>query len=40
VLYAEDDHCAMGHAQQWSELSMRLLHDHLVTRDAVEAVTG
>jgi esterase FrsA len=37
VLYDGDDHCAMGHAEQWSELSMRFLHDHLVARDAVEA---
>jgi esterase FrsA len=39
VLYEGDDHCAMGHAEQWSELSMRFVHDHLVSRDAVEAVT-
>jgi esterase FrsA len=39
VLYDGDDHCAMGHAEQWSELSMRFVRDHLVTRDAVDAVT-
>jgi esterase FrsA len=38
VLYDGDDHCAMSQAEQWSELSMRFLHDNLVTRDAVEAV--
>ncbi|WP_063040040.1 alpha/beta hydrolase family protein [Nocardia pseudovaccinii] len=36
VLYAEDDHCAMGNAQHWSALATRFLHDHLVTHDAVE----
>jgi esterase FrsA len=29
VLYADDDHCAMGHAEQWSELSTRFLREHL-----------
>ncbi|AHH19927.1 hypothetical protein NONO_c51430 [Nocardia nova SH22a] len=30
VLYADDDHCAMGHAEHWSALSAKFLHDHLV----------
>jgi esterase FrsA len=34
VLYADDDHCAMGHAEHWSELSLRFLRDHLVTETA------
>ncbi|WP_433565540.1 alpha/beta hydrolase family protein [Nocardia sp. CA-151230] len=38
VLYANDDHCAMGHAVQWSELSVRFLRDHLVSSDAAEPV--
>ncbi|MFD6454683.1 MULTISPECIES: alpha/beta hydrolase family protein [unclassified Nocardia] len=29
VLYAEDDHCAMGHAEQWTALSTKFLRDHL-----------
>jgi esterase FrsA len=37
VLYDGDDHCAMGHAEQWSELSMRFLRDHLLARDPVQA---
>jgi esterase FrsA len=37
VLYDGDDHCAMGHAEQWSELSTRFLREHLLTLDAVEA---
>jgi esterase FrsA len=37
VLYDGDDHCAMGHADQWSELSTRFLRDHLLTHDAVGA---
>jgi len=36
VLYADDDHCAMGHAQHWSELSARFLHDHLVAPKTVD----
>jgi esterase FrsA len=36
VLYDGDDHCAMGHAEQWSELSTRFLREHLLTYDAVE----
>ncbi|WP_235733769.1 alpha/beta hydrolase family protein [Mycolicibacterium austroafricanum] len=28
-LYPGDDHCAMGHAQQWWDLSARFLADHL-----------
>ena len=36
VLYADDDHCAMGNAQHWSDLSARFLHDHLVARTPVE----
>ena len=35
VLYEGDDHCAMGHAEQWSELSMRFVHDHLGARDEI-----
>jgi esterase FrsA len=38
VLYDGDDHCAMGHAEEWSELSMRFVRDQLVTRDTVDAV--
>lgn len=37
VLYDGDDHCAMGHAEEWSELSTGFLRDHLFTYDAVEA---
>ncbi|MET8426048.1 hypothetical protein [Nocardia sp. NPDC004860] len=37
-VYADDDHCAMGHAVQWSELSVRFLRDHLVSSDAAEPV--
>jgi esterase FrsA len=36
VLYADDDHCAMGHAEHWSELSTRFLHDHLVAPKTAE----
>jgi len=36
VLYDGDDHCAMGHAEQWSELSTRFLRAHLFTHDPVE----
>ncbi|MEU2253540.1 alpha/beta hydrolase [Nocardia xishanensis] len=35
VLYAGDDHCAMGHAEQWSALSMRFLREHLLTGETV-----
>ncbi|MEU1204599.1 alpha/beta hydrolase [Nocardia sp. NPDC005825] len=31
ALYAGDDHCAMGHALLWSELTTRFLREHLVT---------
>jgi esterase FrsA len=37
VLYDGDDHCAMGHAEDWSELSTRFLRDHLFARKAAEA---
>lgn len=37
VLYDGDDHCAMGHAEQWSELSTRFLRDHLFAHEAAEA---
>jgi esterase FrsA len=37
VLYDGDDHCAMGHAEQWSDLSTRFLREHLLARDTVEA---
>lgn len=37
VLYDGDDHCAMGHSEQWSELSMRFLREHLLAADTVEA---
>ena len=37
VLYDGDDHCAMGHAEEWSELSTRFLREHLFSRDAVGA---
>jgi esterase FrsA len=30
VLYADDDHCAMGNAEHWSALSTRFLREHLV----------
>lgn len=36
VLYADDDHCAMGNSQHWSDLSARFLHDHLVAASTVE----
>jgi esterase FrsA len=39
VLYEGDDHCAMGHAEQWSELSMRFVRSHLDVRNAVDAAT-
>ena len=39
VLYDGDDHCAMGHADQWSELSMRFVREHLGVRDSVETLT-
>ncbi|MGW5455771.1 alpha/beta hydrolase family protein [Nocardia sp. NPDC003979] len=29
VLYADDDHCAMGHAEQWSALMTKFFRDHL-----------
>lgn len=29
VLYADDDHCAMGHAEHWSATSTRFLREHL-----------
>ncbi|WP_039805351.1 alpha/beta hydrolase family protein [Nocardia araoensis] len=37
VLYAEDDHCAMGHAEQWTALSTKFLSDHLGVRAEVTA---
>jgi esterase FrsA len=37
VLYDGDDHCAMGHAQQWSDLSTRFMCDHLLAADTVAA---
>ncbi|MFI1919601.1 alpha/beta hydrolase family protein [Nocardia sp. NPDC020380] len=39
VLYAGDDHCAMGHAQQWSALSARFLSDHLSAAPTTVEVT-
>ena len=39
VLYDGDDHCAMGHADQWSQLSMRFVREHLGVRDPVETLT-
>ncbi|MGW4245844.1 alpha/beta hydrolase family protein [Nocardia sp. NPDC004722] len=39
VLYADDDHCAMGHAVQWSELSVRFLREHLLPTGAPEPLT-
>ncbi|TFI42550.1 alpha/beta hydrolase [Rhodococcus sp. 1R11] len=30
VLYAQDDHCAMGNAEHWSALSTRFLREHLL----------
>ncbi|MEV0062728.1 alpha/beta hydrolase [Nocardia sp. NPDC050718] len=35
VLYADDDHCAMGHSDEWSALSVRFLREHLVVRQNV-----
>ncbi|CAM5290251.1 alpha/beta hydrolase [Mycolicibacterium aubagnense] len=35
VLYDGDDHCAMGHSEQWSELSTRFLREHLLAGDTV-----
>ncbi|MFD5177158.1 alpha/beta hydrolase family protein [Nocardia sp. NPDC058379] len=35
VLYADDDHCAMGHSEEWSALSVRFLREHLVVRQNV-----
>lgn len=35
VLYADDDHCAMGHGEQWSALSVRFLREHLVVGQSV-----
>ncbi|MFE6925247.1 alpha/beta hydrolase family protein [Nocardia sp. NPDC057663] len=35
VLYADDDHCAMGHSEEWSALSVRFLREHLVVRQSV-----
>lgn len=29
VLYADDDHCAMGHAEHWAALTTRFLAEHL-----------
>ena len=29
VLYADDDHCAMHHEDEWFELAMRFFHAHL-----------
>ncbi|ORJ52565.1 alpha/beta hydrolase family protein [Mycobacterium simiae] len=37
VLYDGDDHCAMGHAEQWSELSARFIREHLLASDTVAA---
>ncbi|WP_175583853.1 alpha/beta hydrolase family protein [Nocardia cyriacigeorgica] len=31
VLYAGDDHCAMGHGEQWMRLSQDFLRSHLLT---------
>ncbi|MFE3194557.1 alpha/beta hydrolase family protein [Nocardia sp. NPDC059240] len=39
VLYADDDHCAMGHAVQWSELSVRFLREHLLPAGTPEPLT-
>ncbi|MFF2551198.1 alpha/beta hydrolase family protein [Nocardia sp. NPDC058058] len=36
VLYAEDDHCAMGNAEHWSALSATFLREHLTAPIAVE----
>jgi len=37
VLYDGDDHCAMGHAKEWSELSTRFLRGHLFAHDSIGA---
>ncbi|MBV7703978.1 alpha/beta hydrolase [Nocardia nova] len=37
VLYADDDHCAMGHAEQWTALSAKFFHDHLIAPAEVTA---
>ncbi|RDI51657.1 alpha/beta hydrolase family protein [Nocardia mexicana] len=34
VLYADDDHCAMGNAEHWSALTARFLADHLAAPGA------
>ena len=31
VLYDGDDHCAMGHSEEWTKLSHKFLRDHLLT---------
>lgn len=33
VLYAGDDHCAMGHADQWMRLSQEFIRRHLLAAD-------
>ncbi|WP_280440966.1 alpha/beta hydrolase family protein [Nocardia brasiliensis] len=33
ALYAGGDHCAMGHADQWMELSIRFLAEHLAVAE-------
>ncbi|MGX1804530.1 alpha/beta hydrolase family protein [Nocardia sp. NPDC055321] len=38
VLYADDDHCAMGHAEHWAALSARFLADHLGARTPAGSV--
>ncbi|WP_415041671.1 alpha/beta hydrolase family protein [Gordonia sp. (in: high G+C Gram-positive bacteria)] len=38
VLYADDDHCAMGHAEEWMRLAQDFLRDHLLTADENRAV--
>ncbi|MEU1998787.1 alpha/beta hydrolase [Nocardia gamkensis] len=38
VLYADDDHCAMGNAEHWSSLTADFLRNHLVLRDHLNTV--
>jgi esterase FrsA len=38
VLYDGDDHCAMGHSEEWSELSMRFMLERLLAPTAAEVV--
>ncbi len=39
VLYDEDDHCAMGHAEEWARLAQDFLRGHLLPADENPAAT-